>query len=223
VLYLDSVEENGIQWLKKIFTKAATFVRSPAYGKRTALIALATRQDIDSEEFLNDFISVAHQWAGEDESKKSEEENTQEGGKLMEEELKQALAEAESLKKEIESLTKANEELKTQLETTNAELQKLNKEAIASAREKKYIEAGFALEADAEKAEKKRAFWLSLSDEAFEEYLADLKAAKGATKAAEASTGRKPELPKLAVASGNDKVEYTIESLKAEIRSAARE
>lgn len=224
IMYADSVEENGIQWLKKMITKAATFVRSPAYGNRTALLALATRQDIDSEEFLTDFVTMAQDWAGESLSKKSKEENTQEeGGKLMEEELKQLKAEAEGLKEQIESLKKENDDLKEKLTTTNAELAKLNEEALAATREKKYLEAGFSLESDAEKAAKKRAFWISLSEEAFEEYIADLKAAKGATKAAEASTTKKPELPKLAVASGDTQIEYTVDSLKAELRNAARE
>jgi hypothetical protein len=222
VLYLDSIEENGIQWLKKIFTKAATFVRSPAYGKRTALLALATRQDIDSEEFLNDFVTMANEWSGNESSEESEED-TQEGGKLMEEELQRLKAEAEAFKAEIEALKETNREVSEKLEIANAEISKKNQEALVTAREKAFVEAGFTLEADAEKAEKKRAFWLSLSEEAFEEYLADLKAAKEATKIAAASKKEiKPELPKLAVASGNDKVEYTIEDLKAELREAAR-
>lgn len=42
ISYKESIVDKGIQWLKGVVARAATFVKHPAYGRRTALLALAS-------------------------------------------------------------------------------------------------------------------------------------------------------------------------------------
>lgn len=177
IAYEDSVIKDGIQWIKKLVTCAATFVRTPAYGKRTALLALASAKT-DSE-FNDTLISLAAQ--------AEEIENptpSNEGGNNVDE-LEKAKAELDTVKAEAETKTaevaRLIEELNARdetISTLNDNIATAERERTLESRIRKMSEAGFSLEADAEKATKKKEFLVSFSDEAFDEYVSDLVAAK---------------------------------------------
>jgi hypothetical protein len=179
--FSDSIIKNGVQWLKNVITCAATFVRSPAYGNRTALLALASAKN-DSEllETMKTFIAQAEGDSGII--------NPNNKGGINVDELEKAKQELETLKAEAATktseITRLGDEI-TQRDTTIGELTEkvstLERERTIESRVRKFTEAGFTLEADAEKADKKKTFWLGLSDEAFDEYLSDLVTAKKAS------------------------------------------
>lgn len=195
IAYGTSEVKNGVEWIKNLTTCAATFVREPAYGKRTSLLALASSKN--DEEFVQTMKVLVAQAEGK------KEENpipSIKGGKNVEE-LEKAQKEVEKFKAEAETKTAEISKLTEAITARDAEIATLKEGMVAIEREKtietrnrKFTESGFTLEADAEKATKKKAFWLSLSDEAFDEYLADLVAAKGMSK-------ETPEDKKLAAAS----------------------
>ena len=225
--YEDSILKNGIQWLKGIITKAATFVRQPAYGpKRTALLALASDKSLSNEELDIEILKLAKVSAPKDKM----------GGKttVNEEELK---AEVEKLKgvlaaKETELATKVAD--LTTLQTTHSSVLEENttlkekvaaseKSAQAEERSRKYIEAGFTFDEDATKAAAKKEFLASLSEEVFTEYVADLVTAKASAKpdsSASASLGDRLKIPKPTLTDGDK--EITLDDLRAQVRAAAR-
>lgn len=64
--YNNSVIKDGIEWLKGLVTRAATFVRHPAYGNRTAILALASNKEISDEqltEALQEILVEATTWS----------------------------------------------------------------------------------------------------------------------------------------------------------------
>src|SRR3972149_2345609 len=158
--YKSSIVRDGIEWLKEIVTKAATFVKVPAYGSRTHLLALASAEDNTLVELAKEILLQAN----------IKEEPKDKGGNKVEK---------EELKKKVQAMEKAT---------------------LIESRTHKLVEAGFTLEADAEKLAKKKEFWASLSEEAFNEYVEDLKAAKATAKPAIASHRTVEGLPKLALA-----------------------
>jgi hypothetical protein len=178
--YSDSVVKNGIQWLKNVITCAATFVRTPAYGKRTALLALASaKNDTELIEAMKAFVAQA------EEVPSGEGINPNNKGGNSVDELEQAKQEAAQYKTEAETktaeITRLNEELtaaKEEISTLKEANATLEREKVLASRLEKFTQAGFKLEADAEKADKKKAFWLSLNDEAFDAYIEDLVDAK---------------------------------------------
>lgn len=201
VAYGNSTIKDGVEWIKNLITCAATFVDSPAYGNRTALLALASAKD---EDFVNTMKTLVAQAEGTN----IDTPTPNKGGKNVDEkELEKVQAELATLKAEAATKTgeiaALNEQLSAkdaELNTANETIATLQREKVTESRVSKFTEAGFMLEADAEKAEKKKAFWLSLSDEAFDEYIADLMAAKAMAakpeKKAEASLRTTP-VPRL--------------------------
>lgn len=176
--YDDSLIKNGVEWLKKIVAMAATFVRNPAYGRRTSLLALASAKT--EEEFETILNSL---------KKEKEADNPNDkGGKIVEKELeeaKSALAEAKAAAETKSARIKELEELlagkDNEIKTLNETLDGINQERLFESRIKKLAEVGISFEAEAEKAPKKKAFYLSLDDEAFEEYLHDITEIKSAS------------------------------------------
>lgn len=63
--YVDSVVKNGIEWLKQVVTRAATFVKTPAYESRTPLLAIAEElySDDDFMRELGEIITHIEQFA----------------------------------------------------------------------------------------------------------------------------------------------------------------
>lgn len=162
---------DNVEWLKETFTGAATFVRTPAYGTRTALIALASTKN--TEELTRGIIALAEQLS------------KPKGGNQMDEEALKA--ELETLKAEAATKQSEIEALTTQLSEKDAEILSLKetneglvKSALIDNRLRDYTSAGFTLEAEAEKVDKRKNLFASFNDEQWAEYLADLVAAKAA-------------------------------------------
>lgn len=177
--YSDPIFKNGVEFLKNIVTGAATFVKFPAYGKRTALLALASAKD--EPDFINTMKALVAQAEGPNNK----------GGKSVED--------LDKANRKIEELEESAKELKTQAETKTGEVARLTEElgskdakilelegsvakmakaSLLETRTRQYTEAGLTLEAEAEKADKKKEFWLSLSDDAWTMYLDEIKSAK---------------------------------------------
>jgi len=183
--YESKVNKSGTDWLKNLMTRAATFVRTPAYGTRTALLALASDSDATDEQLADGLLAIA----GEIRPR-----NTNKGGNTVDEkELEQKIVtltgELEAANTKISDLTTANAELNTEKENLTTErdtLQTKNQEfetALATAAREKLItarttvlaEAGVKLETDAEKLQKKQEFWASMDESVFNEYVSDIK------------------------------------------------
>jgi hypothetical protein len=221
--YSDSILKNGIQWLKGIITKAATFVRQPAYGKRTALLALASDQSLSNEELDMEILKLA---------KASSPTDKTGGNTVNEEELKKEIERLKAVlaAKETELVTKTTElETLQTAQSSVIEENKTLKEKIATSeksvraeeRARKWVEAGFAFSEDIEKATEKRAFLASLEPDVFESYLADLVVAKASAKpVASASASSSTQIPKPNL-TDQDK-EITLDDLRSQVREAAR-
>lgn len=218
VVYKDVKKDGPISWLKKIITSAATFVGNPAYGTRTALLALASSNEITDEQLNEGLIKII-----EDIRPKNENKG---GSNKVDEDLKKLQAELEEKNKEIERLTAEN----TALTTAKAELEDSVKEkdetiatfqrdTLIKDRTAKVAEAG--LEVNPTDLERKQTYWASLSEEAFAEYLEDIKsvAVKVPAKDKKAEAALTLQLPR-----PNPKpVEtITIEELKGSFRNRNR-
>jgi hypothetical protein len=214
LLYKDSMVEDGIEWLKKITTKAATFVRTPAYGSRTAILALASNAELSPEAFVENVAELMHEWKADD-SNESKDEGGNENMEL-EKMLEDAKAEAATKQSEIERLTTLLNDKDAEITALNTQIDTFRRDALMGERERKFVEAGFSLESDAEKLAKKREFWASLSDEAFDAYISDLVSVKATVPAAAATAARKEGTPKLAVSATTP---LTIDELRASMRS----
>jgi hypothetical protein len=193
--YKDSVIDKGVKWLKGVITKAATFVKTPAYGTRTAILAMAS---MEPDEITRSVIALADQLKKDQEEIKPEVEApkvvapTNKGGKEMSEELENLqktitekdtlLNEKISLLNEKDSVIAEKEtkisELGTEVATLSTENQTLKEKnaaleqaVLVDARIRKFTEAGLKIEAD--QMDKKRAFFASLTDEQWDEYLSD--------------------------------------------------
>lgn len=204
-----------------MITKAATFVKDPAYGKRTALLALASDADsLSDEEFQEELLALIDT-EPKGGNKRMDEKDTK--IKDLETALASATTEVQTARTaeattraEIEALTSERDTLKTENDALVKENDKFKKDAILSERMRVYAEAGLTLEADAEKAGKRKEFLISLSDEAFTTYIEDLKIANATKKVAIASRGR--ELPRLEIPKGRE----DLQTLKNQMRVAAR-
>lgn len=181
--YADSVSKNGTQWLKKLITLAATFVKTPAYGSRTALLALASAGEMTLTDLAKELMVLA----------KVEDQTFEKGGNIVDEkemkalqerlaqvekDLELARTEASTKAETIVSLQAQLNEKDEKITVLSSEKDALVKTQLIDARVRKLAEHGIVLEADAEKAAKKKEFWASLSDADFDEYVSDLQAAK---------------------------------------------
>lgn len=192
--YHESVLKQGIQWLKKLVTEAAAFVRDPAYGTRTSLLALASIQN--DEERKDGILAMAKDL--------SKPPVRTKGGNKVDDDLKKAQAEAVELQGKITALEKKATDLETRvttLETENTTLstenENLKKTALAESRAAEYIAAGFTFDEDAAKAAAKKATLASFTQEQWPVYLDDLKALKATTPATSAQASASAGLPKL--------------------------
>lgn len=199
--YQESVIDKGITFLKGIVARAATFVKHPAYGKRTALLALASDASLTDEEMEQEVVSL---FAKEPEPK----------GGTENVELEEALAKIKELQDElsakateIEALTATAAKV-PELEATVTELQTTittyQKDVLIAARTQKMVEAGVVLETDEEKLAQKQELWAAMSEEMFEELVSTVSAvAKKAPKKAEAAAERPFTLPRVSVDTSN--------------------
>jgi hypothetical protein len=194
IVYEDSVVRNGVQWIKKLVTTAATFVREPAYGRRTALLALASaKNDEELVASMKAFIAQAEGSSGEGNINPSDKGGinvTEEELQKIKEEAEKAKALAETLQAEAASKTEEITRLTEEITALKTENTTLKTEKMLESRVRKMADAGFPLEADAEKSQKTKDFVLSLSDEAFDLYVENITAIKAAaTSSAQASAG----------------------------------
>jgi hypothetical protein len=179
IAYGNSIIKEGVEWIKNVITCAATFVGSPAYGNRTSLLALASAKN--NKEFVQTMKTLVAQAEGTPTPSNKGGTNVDELEKAQKEAL-EFKAEAETKTAEIAKLTETLTAKDDEIATLKETIAQNEREKVLSTRMGRFTEAGFALEANAEKADKKKAFWLSLSDEAFDEYLEDLVSAKGSNK-----------------------------------------
>lgn len=192
--------KDGVEWLKGIITRAATFVRSPAYGSRTALLALASNQTISADDFMTELAALVDT----PQPKLKEQEN--EGGNNVTVEELQAeldkirgqLTEVETAKAGLEtekvSLETENTSLKTTVSEQGAKIAEFTKKELVAIRSKALVEAGMKIDSDPEKLEK--AFWISLEDSAFAEYVESIKEMKPAKAVASKLPAGRMELPR---------------------------
>lgn len=218
VIYGDVKKDGPVSWLKKIITSAATFVRNPAYGTRTALLALASDQSISDDQLNENLLTILEEIRPKN--------GTKGGSNKVDEELKKLQAELEAKIKEIERLTAENTALttaKAELETTikdqGDKIATYERETLVADRTAKVAEAGLKV-ADSD-LERKQNMWISLSEEAFAEYLEDIKAAKATVKEEKKATaGLSLSLPR---PNPNPSVAtVTIEDLKGTFRDRNR-
>jgi len=196
--YKDSETIGGIQWLKKVVTMAATFVKNPAYGTRTHLLALAS---LSEEERNTQILALAKH------IEETTEPITDKGGNLVNEELETQLrAEAASKQTEIEELLAKLAESDTTITQLQSKVADMELASVIDNRTRQYADAGFALEADAEKADKKKALIASFNDDQWTEYLADLVAAKATAAPAAPAPSTDPAVLAIAEASARNAI-----------------
>lgn len=190
--YHDSIVEKGITWLKGVIARAATFVRHPAYGKRTALLALASDMTLSEEEIEQEITAL---FAKEQDHEGGTnnvtlEEALAEIARLTEE-LGNVQAELTAKASENETLAETASRVE-ELEATVAELRgqidAQARAALIGARTQAMVEAGVELDTDADKLAAKQELWAAMSEDIFNEVIATLTAvASKAPKKTEAS------------------------------------
>lgn len=222
VSYNDVEKDGPISWLKGVITRAATFVRNPAYGTRTALLALASNtNDMTDAELSTKLLEIVTEISPK-KPVKGGSNKVEEELKKAKEELTAALAEIETLKTEKETLSNANAELTTKMTDLDGKVSAFERDKLVADRTSKVTDAGLKLETDADKLAKKQDFWAGLSEDAFAEYLEDLKSIKPVERKnalAERLNGR--ELPRPTdIENGQKKI--TIEELKNSFRERNR-
>lgn len=220
IVYKDVKKDGVVEWLKDFATSAVAFVRNPAYGTRTALLALASDNSI-SDDLLNERLIGIIEDIRPKMTKKG-------GSNTVEEELKKLQAELDKVKAENDRLTKENGELSTakaELEDTVAENDKaiaeFQRKDLVADRTAKVAEAGLEV-ADSD-LERKQNHWVSLSEEAFDMYLEDIKAVKAQAPREDRKTALaslSTTLPRPSTTTGVDAL--TIDQLKESFRSRSR-
>lgn len=222
----ESIIDKGITWLKGVVTRAATMVRDPAYGKRTAILALASNREISDEQLLRVFSQL-----NDDDSPKI---TTEGGSNRMEKELQDLRDELAALRTSTDTALAEKDTRITELETKISDLESAVSEkdtALAAYKTKEVLAqrtselaaAGITLPEDPDKRAAKEAFYLSLSDEAFATVKEELAEAIASVKKEEpkkglASLQQRSSLPKLTV----DSVATETDALTERFKSYAR-
>lgn len=229
--YHTSIIREGVEWIKGLVTRAATFVRNPAYGNRTAIIALASNRELTDEQMMVELSELAN-----DNSPKITDEG---GNNRMDEkelqELRDKLAALEtSLAEkttEITDLTAKIESLTTTVAEKDSKIAEFERKELVASRTAQIVEAGIELPTDPEKLAAKQAFYADMTEEGFAEYKEDLtsnieKAVEKAGKKKEGfSSLRTPErLPRFTASSesDDDDEEVTLVGMKAKFGQISR-
>lgn len=220
IVYGDVKKDGTTEWLKNFATSAVAFVRNAAYGTRTSLLALASDQNISDAQFNEELIGII-----EDIRPKND---TKGGSNTVEEELKKLREDFDALKAENDRLTKENgdlvtakAELETQVDTQGKAIAEFQRAQLVTQRTTQVAEAGLVVPED--QLERKQTYWVSLSEEAFNEYIEDIKTLK-------AQAPKEPE--KKAIASlanllprpstSTDVEKLSIDDLKESFRAKGR-
>lgn len=176
--YSDSIIEKGITWLKGVIARAATFVKNPAYGTRTALLALASDKTLSDEDIEKEVVGMAHEIEGQHQGGKSDMELEQALARIKDLEaqlaekdtaLVAAKTEAETVRTEAAALKTANDELLSKVGT-------FEKTEKVATRTKQIVDAGVPLPSDEQELAKKQESWAAMSEELFVTYVSDLTA-----------------------------------------------
>lgn len=213
-----SVIESGVEWIKSLITQAATIVKSPAYGNRTAILALASNKELTNEEFTEEVLSII-----------TPEETTNEGGSSnMDEKDKEiqrltALAAEKELAlvdktTEFDALRTELETVKTDLTTSKTENEALKRTILVESRTKAYAEAGLKFDEDATKAATKKDLLAKMDEDVFSAYINDLKEAQTKKTAAALASASDRGVPRLTV---TEKME-SLEDIKTTLKGISR-
>lgn len=178
-----AVVKDGVTWIKSLLTRAATFVRNPAYGTRTALLALASNNSLNDKELAEGLSAIANELRPKITIEGGNNKVEEDLKKVREEldELKLKLSEAATKITDLEtanaSLTTEKDELQKDLDVKIASLATVAREQLIATRTAAVAEAGMTIETDEAKLTKKQEFWAKMDEEGFAEYVEDLKAA----------------------------------------------
>jgi hypothetical protein len=241
--YQDSISKAGIDWLKGVVTRAATFVKFPAYGNRTGLLAVAqnnilaiTESQMMDIEFMDELKEIVDELnklvQGIPETEDDEEEDHQDellmggasqntGGNEVEE-LEKAQAELDAALAKIAELNTQLETAQSTITDLTTENEGFKRQALVAERTAKIVEAGIKIESDQEKLAQKQELWLAMSPEIFDAYVTDLAEASKPTQNApkdKAAASSKEGLPKFTAVAGQEK---TLDDLKQLGRVASR-
>lgn len=224
--YRESIVEQGIMLLKGVIARAATFVKHPAYGKRTALLALASDATLSDEEIEQEIVSL---FAKEPEIKGGTNNVTLEEALAKIAELEAALAsketELEAKASEIQTLNEAVAKV-TELEANVTELEgaiaAYEKATIVADRTQKMVAAGVVLDTDAEKLAQKQELWAAMSEEIFNEVISTVAAVATKAPAKAEASARVLNLPKFTVdtSGGSTSVPDLMSRMRAISRNA---
>lgn len=231
-MHYDSVEKkNGIDWLKGVYSKAVAFVRNPAYGTRTALLALASNAELNDEEFSDGLIAIANDIRPKNTDKggnitveDKEREEFEAKIKALEEKVTDLTTQNEALTTANASLTTANEELTTKVSDHETKLAEAAKKDLIVTRTQALADAGVRMESDPTKLAEKQEVWASMPEETFTLYIDTIKDALKDVKPARPSLGTayaSATLPKIIPA--NDDTPASATDLKSRFRGYARE
>lgn len=219
VTYHNSILKEGVNWIKGLVARAATFVSHPAYGSRTALLALAADKNLSADDFFTELSALMEN---------KESQNTTEGGNnRMEKELEEALARIKDLEAElatkdtthaaeIATLNTTNETLTAEVAAKDETIADYERKEVLAERQAALAEAGITIELKAERL-------VSMSDEDFTEYVEDLKAVAKASKPNTEETkklmaSRQTRLPKFET----DSEAAPVEGLAGRLRNISR-
>jgi hypothetical protein len=225
--YNDSIIKDGIEWIKGIVTKAATFVKFPAYGTRTAIVALASDRSLSDDEFVEAFKGIF--------DTSSPKNDDQGGNNRMDEELQKLQDQIAELEEKLEVATKALgdketaiSEITTERDDLKSTISEYEQRELIASRTAALVEAGVTLPNDPEKLASKQAHWASMSDEAFNSTVEDLKDSIEASKKAEpvvslAERLRRPTaVPRFTAVAEEGEERPSYDSLRGHLRSLAR-
>lgn len=224
--YEDTVVEQGISKLKGIVARAATFVRFPSYGKRTALLALASDTSLTDEEIEEEVTAI---FKKEPEGGNEQVDLTEALARIAEleaenEKIKQEAADKDS---EISTLTATAsrvQELEASVTELTGKVTTFETSALIAERTNKVAEAGYDLDTDAAALEEKQRVWASMSDEVFDVFLSGISsvAKKIPAKKAEASARGTLTIPKVGVdTSSNGGAPASFDDLRSRMRVAS--
>lgn len=230
--YTDSILRDGVEWLKGLITRAATFVRHPAYGNRTAILALAANKEINEEQMMQGLSELINE--------NSPNIANKGGNNRMEEDLKKLQEELDALKAtiankdtslaerdaKISDLETKVSEFETKVTEDETKIADYEKNILVSDRTQQLVEAGVTLPTDADKLSAKQAFYVSLSEDAFKVYKEDLaevisNAAKAKPKDALASLRQPERLPKFDASASADE-SLNLGDLRMKMRGLSR-
>jgi predicted nucleic acid-binding Zn-ribbon protein len=223
ISYKESIVDKGIHWLKGVVARAATFVKHPAYGTRTALLALASDKTLSDEDIENELVDMANDIVSHKQGGTNNVELEEALQKIKD--LEAQIAEKDTAlveaKAETETVRTEATELKVEVDELLSKVNSFEKSMLIEARMKKVVEAGVSVPTDEEELTKKQEFWAAMSEEVFTEYVSDLAAVAKVAPEKKASASVL-QLPKISVDTSTNNGAVSAESLRNKMRSLSR-